>query len=373
MSIDKNFCAAAFVHVCVDADPVDKFKPCCVWDPIHDHSAMGRSDDPFNSEFMQQIRQDMLAGKQIPGCKKCHDREAANTTSPRLRYNQEFGYMTEPKLLSLEFNLGNLCNMKCRMCSSISSSRWIQDDTSKKNPGLVRRRAADLKFDYLDIVDLKLIGGEPTLEQDQIRVILGDISNKHSGLGHLGVQIATNGTAMFDDDIMQQLMTCRKVSMEVSMDGIGPINDYQRVGGDWNTVADVAKRYDSLSNGKFGLGIVTTVSLLTIDGITDLADWVRKELPNAWHETIPIDYPRSLNIANLPTAVKSDITDKIKAWIPYNPNHKTEQIRRRMLSRLSVEPVSSIEEVRAYLLRLDGIMQDSIWDVAPELAENIFK
>lgn len=372
---NKSFCAAAYIHVCVDYDPRYRFRPCCTWDPHADYSGLQEGDDPLQTKFMQQMRADMTAGKPIQGCQRCYDREAVGSKSNRLRYNEAYGVPAEVKLLSLEYNLGNLCNMKCRMCNANSSSKWLVDHElfNQKPAGTLVRRSPDtLGFDYTSVRDIKFIGGEPTLEQEQIRKILLTIRADKGSLSHLRVEIATNGTARFDDDIMTMLHECRAVSMEVSMDGLGRINDYQRVGGDWQTIADNAAWYAAQPNSRFKTGILTTVTLLNIAHIPELMDWISTNIPRAWHEVIPLEFPEQLNACNLPDCYKQQLIKRYTDWVPASPKPNTEAMRRRMIAQLQKKPICTIAAVRKRLLLLDQVMQDSLWAEIPELAENIF-
>ena len=82
---------------------------------------------------MQDLRQRLLSNQTEKGCQICHLNDSNG--SMRAHYNRKYGYVTEPKLKWLDLSIGNHCNLKCRMCSSHNSTKWIADESAMgKNP-----------------------------------------------------------------------------------------------------------------------------------------------------------------------------------------------------------------------------------------------
>ena len=69
----------------------------------------------------------MLAGKQISGCEQCYTAEQHGAESGRQEAIRMFGRPTEAKLKLLGISFDNLCNLKCRGCSTPSSHMWNDD------------------------------------------------------------------------------------------------------------------------------------------------------------------------------------------------------------------------------------------------------
>lgn len=78
--------------------------------------------------------------------------------------------MGDPQVRFLDLRTSNLCNLKCRMCGPGSSSQWNAEVAD--NPELrkwhrpVREEVMeDLGyFVGLDLYQIKLLGGEPTID-----------------------------------------------------------------------------------------------------------------------------------------------------------------------------------------------------------------
>ncbi|TRT70312.1 MULTISPECIES: twitch domain-containing radical SAM protein [Microcystis] len=106
-------------------------------------------EDIWNSEYFRQLRRQMLAGEKIASCAKCYALEAEGSTSIRQVMNrypsQRIPVAGEEQIMewaaaivderggqapppsALHLWLGNLCNLKCRMCSPMFSSQIAGD------------------------------------------------------------------------------------------------------------------------------------------------------------------------------------------------------------------------------------------------------
>ena len=87
---------------------------------------------------MKSLRQAFLDGKKPSTCNKCWSVEQAGRKSKRilaydmLEYTKVFNKIDyediNPKTIQfLDLKLGNICNLKCRICGSWSSSKWAQE------------------------------------------------------------------------------------------------------------------------------------------------------------------------------------------------------------------------------------------------------
>ena len=138
--------------------------PCCVFEgylhkhgepmSVYEHSI----DDIWNSENMRDIRRAMIAGQTLSGCEYCYRHEREGVQSHRIKLNgswqpeiadadtdlagdalfeenvkrlcnavqaNDYKVMGRPEWLELD--VGNLCNLKCRMCHGSSSSTIAAD------------------------------------------------------------------------------------------------------------------------------------------------------------------------------------------------------------------------------------------------------
>ena len=146
-----TWCVLPWIHMCVRTN--NTLKPCCRYmsnspteelntslDDIH---SMGT--DALNSNTSMLIREKMLAGKKLSGCKKCYSQEEhtdlKDRQSLRQYMNDRFVGITKDNcttafdsLRYIEMSIDNICNLQCKMCTSMFSSRLINRDKMLGEP-----------------------------------------------------------------------------------------------------------------------------------------------------------------------------------------------------------------------------------------------
>lgn len=146
------FCVNPFLEV--NVTPAGSVRPCCAWPEIalngrpmsvYEHSI----EVIWNSEAMRSVRRNLTEGEPVKECSYCYNQEKVGARSMRIDGSRawEAGWLNPrgetiedmkasarandfrvphgPEWIDLE--VGNLCNLKCRMCRSLSSSK-IADD-----------------------------------------------------------------------------------------------------------------------------------------------------------------------------------------------------------------------------------------------------
>jgi MoaA/NifB/PqqE/SkfB family radical SAM enzyme len=154
--MSNTFCALPFQHLCIGYEGTARV--CCVTSHlVTEHGApmslnTHTMDEIWNSAYMRNIRRGMLKGERISACEVCYQREAASGQSYRTTVGSEpiqgrpttranvdkygaagFRVETRPDFLKLE--IGNLCNLKCRMCYGANSSQIERDPVHGKWSG----------------------------------------------------------------------------------------------------------------------------------------------------------------------------------------------------------------------------------------------
>jgi pyruvate-formate lyase-activating enzyme len=151
---ESTFCRFAFGHINLRVD--GKASLCCralnnVSDGTRDLSLhIETFDEIWNSAYMRDVRRRMVSGESVPACRGCYAVEQEGGLSLRQQANgpvfptatfeeaarivhHEEGIVPRPS--SLHFWLGNLCNLKCRMCSGVLSSQIAGDLVHSKWSG----------------------------------------------------------------------------------------------------------------------------------------------------------------------------------------------------------------------------------------------
>ena len=131
-----KFCVLPWVSL--EASPIGTVRPCCLADDEITDNAGNKFElltanfaDIQNSTHMRSLRQQFLDGEKPQTCRKCFNEERSGRTSKRMHTlnrlkhmlpDQEWTADAKP-LMFLDLKLGNICNLKCRICGSWSRDR----------------------------------------------------------------------------------------------------------------------------------------------------------------------------------------------------------------------------------------------------------
>lgn len=137
----ETFCMLPWIHL--HAWPDGRAYPCCLGVAKHPVGNFKEKSmrEIWNDEPMREMRRNMLADKPCKECGDCYEQEAAGFASMRNNSNKNFGQLIDRidqtlpdgTLPSFELHywdvrFSNVCQLKCRSCGSIFSSRWYDDD-----------------------------------------------------------------------------------------------------------------------------------------------------------------------------------------------------------------------------------------------------
>ena len=147
---EKTFCVLAWKHLQIN--PEGTAKLCCrAGGSVCDSSGQPLSLDThslteiWHSPHMVEVRRKMVSGERLSECASCYAAEDRGflsyrtnsnakwlqhdgvTVAEALRLSRTGQYVPEESPVFFQLNLGNLCNLKCRMCSSSHSSQIEAD------------------------------------------------------------------------------------------------------------------------------------------------------------------------------------------------------------------------------------------------------
>lgn len=284
--MNDTWCVLPWIHMCVR--PNNTLKPCCRYssksptaefqtslDDVYSQGASALNDPAFSS-----IRSKMLEGKRVSGCKKCYSQEAVVDVKgrPSLRQfmNDRFSSVKKQdctedfmQLHYLEMSIDNICNLQCKMCTSMFSSKLINRDKMLGNPVYKKLEPNFNKLDNTDLSKLevvKILGGEPFITPNFEKFI--DYLIERSNPANISLDIATNGTAIPNDRIVEKLNRFKHIYILVSLDSYSLANDYQRHGSSYQKIFEHAKKYETL----FKNGLVTFHSVVTLLNANELSN-----------------------------------------------------------------------------------------------------
>jgi MoaA/NifB/PqqE/SkfB family radical SAM enzyme len=314
--------------------------------------------DWFNSEPVRKFRKQVLGKRAVSACRQCYKEEQVQGYSRRMRSNQKSviftrtafdqSYVQSPGRqhfelsesqqgltdtlpIDLHIDLGNHCNLACKMCSAsasstiavqevkwgIESSRrfvgsdWTQDDVVWNN--FIQQI---LEIDGLK--NIHFMGGETLLTNRFEQFVDGMIRARRFDLC---MSFVTNGT-VFKPKLMKKLTRFQRVGIEVSMETVTDHNAYQRQGTQTNQVIKNIQQYQEFCNGTtITVSLRPAPSALTIGYHVTLLKFalVNKLLikSNLVYE------PKFLDASILPTDVKRMYAAKYLQFLLDAPNVDT--------------------------------------------------
>lgn len=261
--LPKTICMLPWVSL--ETSPTGTARPCCLArEEITNESGekYRLTETPlqeiYKSAYMQDLRKQFRNGEKPETCKLCWDEEAAGRDSKRIHsqarlkelYSQvDWVNDTPDQLWFIDLKLGNICNLKCRICGSWSSSKWAEEEMNyvksymepKKHiaytwlkQGAWPRNAnvfwENLKALLPDIKYFEFTGGEPWLIQEHIDLLQYAVDNGFSK----GIDIHYNTNATVSPEKLLPLWgEFGRVDIAFSIDNVGARFEYERYGAKW--------------------------------------------------------------------------------------------------------------------------------------------
>lgn len=254
-------CSAAATALLIDVDR--GIRPCCAYDGNHQPGSqsvdfLGRTPlaEVLQGDVWQTVRRQLADHKVPRGCADCISREKQTGWSQRVNMESRRSPNWDKGITFLELDSSNLCNLQCRHCWSMYSSRWSNHDRKLGRPTnpivmpdgemlLENLRGVDLR--WLDHVSIK--GGEPMLNSDML-VLLQHLQ-EIGVFANIRVSMVTNGTVI-NPEIFALLARVRELNVCLSIDGVDPVQSYIRHGG--SALTNIEKQiatYAELPNVRF--------------------------------------------------------------------------------------------------------------------------
>jgi len=357
--IKSNMCPLPWTHLEVDVN--GDASPCCLYTgsvpgvKVYEQGLKKIQD----SEYMEKLRQQFKNGERPNGCTRCWQEEDAGKTSKRQNsiYKMSKSLQTwtpnsEPKLMFIDFKLGNVCNLKCRICGSWSSSKWAQEELDYgENPvalknlregGWPKRHPQffeELKEDIRHAEYFAFTGGEPFMIKDHFKILRYCVEQGYAK--NISIQYNTNGTQLPSPEIFDLLSRFKRIEMAFSIDDIGEAFEYQRHPANWREVSQNLIKWKEKQTANMEFQICSTVSIFNVFNWAKISLWVAQYQPKYFYVNTCFD-PDVFNIQTLPQQVKDIVTDRYHMLTDYQPSIRfmnaadrdTTEIRERRKQRI---------------------------------------
>jgi MoaA/NifB/PqqE/SkfB family radical SAM enzyme len=289
----------------LETSPIGTVRPCClaedeIKDELGNKYKLIATDlsTVQNSEYMKKLRQQFLDGKKPQTCRKCWNEERAGRTSKRMHTLDRLKHIvtdtewtTDAKPLQfLDLKLGNICNLKCRICGSWSSSqfaveelRFDRDNEFHKQmlkDGAWPRENSDFWNNLDNIIDnikyIEFTGGEPFMIKEHFQLLQSIIDK---GIAkNVEIHYNTNGTQYVEhaEDIWKNFKT---VEIAFSFDDLHERFEYQRTNAIWSEAVDNLQKFKELRsrNSNIQLQVCSTVNVYNVMYLEDLANWIDQQ------------------------------------------------------------------------------------------------
>lgn len=394
---NETFCVLPWISL--EASPIGTVRPCCLAiDEITDsHSVkfnlrQNNLQDIQNSEYMYQLRQDFLQGKKPRTCRRCWNEERAGRTSKRMHTLDRLKHMigdTEwtqdaKPLMFLDLKLGNICNLKCRICGSWSSSQFAAEEIRYNRAEDTRGNFAyrmlkegawpresetfwqDLDQHLDDIRYIEFTGGEPFMIREHFDLLRRLVDSGRAG--NIEIHYNTNGTQWPEEaeDIWRHF---RLVEIAFSIDDVGARFEYQRTNADWEEVQRNVELFRQLRqrHKNIRLQACCTINVFNVFYLEEVANWiVRQGFDFVYWNMMHDAY--YFSISTLPERAKQAISEKLAtARVPAAIKKEFDQAVEFMNRGNSLDG----RLLRLNLRDLDFKRQQNLATVQPELAQLI--
>jgi MoaA/NifB/PqqE/SkfB family radical SAM enzyme len=394
ITLPKTFCFSPWAHLEISSQ--GEFKPCCVYkESITDSNGIAYNinniniEEVYNSDYLNNLRKDFLAGSKPGGCENCWYKEQQGGESNRTWTKKHLGIEAEclnieqdsiTNLISLDIKLGNLCNFKCRICNANSSSKIAEEQikhfgsmldlkTLNRQGQWIENKQIWKMFNVLgnQLINIDFYGGEPFLNKQQEifldYLIYNDYAKK------IRLHYNSNGS-VYPEHLFDKWKLFKQVDIAFSIDNIGQRFELER-GGSWTQVEQNLDKFLSSKPSNMIVSIFATVNVQNIYYLDQLIEWVEPRNFNAlvWNM---LQHPNYLSITSMNQELTTKVINKLnqidqKKLLTYNILPIIELLKQNKCS------LNSVDQLAEYMLKLDNIRQQKFNQTHSEIASIIYK
>lgn len=365
----------------------------------------GSVEDAINSEFMKQLRLNMLADKPSGVCEQCYKTEQTGGSSFRQQSFEQYGKYLEEELSNtsasghlhnfkmryFDFRFSNICNFKCRSCNAGYSSLWEAEDikygNTQRKTRVSQKTPASVIEEILGHIPhmdrAYFAGGEPLITDEHYMMLEQMIA-----AGRTDIRLVYNSNASILHFKGYDLMDLwskfqHPIEFSASVDHFGHRAEYIRHGTKWQDTENFLKTIKESDFVQYG--IATTVTNLNYPSLHEFVEYMlHKGLwPDGDWQLNPVWNPTYMSPQALPVSIKDQSTEKLRKIL----NDLLEQIDRGVLDidydgikrMLSITAMVSDQntwqdhsgQFKSEMFRLDQIRNENFRETFPELVEMV--
>ena len=381
-----TICARAWSGIDIDARGT--VRPCCEFGEVlvdaHGQEfnvSKNTLHEILHSDHIKQLRSQMLAGERPKACSKCwQEQDAGGSNTLRHVSNQKISLDSsrlsanaEP-IQAIGIALGNVCNLKCRICGPWASSSWASDEIKRLGKSnsvweqqLLKQGAWPSKSDNFwnelkthtdQLTTISLYGGEPFMSPEHL-YILDILSNNN-----VSVTYHTNGT-VFPEKYIDIFKKFKKVNVYFSIDDVGSRFEYQRKNAKWHQVVENINRFREIPN--VHCAIHCTVSVFNALYLREIFDHFDQLWPNIDCNINILQVIEYHSILYAPVEFKQAVSDRLQIS-QLNKNVSTKC--KHLISLMSDSPSNHQlwKDLKENIITIDTFRNENIQHSHAELA-----
>jgi MoaA/NifB/PqqE/SkfB family radical SAM enzyme len=340
--------------ISIETSPIGTVRPCCLAkDEITDSDGSKYTlkehtlEQAYHSPYMQDLRRDFLAGNKPATCQRCWDEEAAGRVSKRMNSrirlkeyydNVDWHNLNPDQLWFIDLKLGNICNLKCRICGSWSSSKWVNEEIDyvggDRKQHLAYKflqdgawpRESEIFWDNLktllpNIKYFEFTGGEPFLIQQHFDLL--EYAVEHDYAKNIEIHYNTNGTVFPEQHNLWSHF--KHVEVAFSIDNVGDRFEYERYGAKWSEVQANIIKFNSLRSSKLSTQICLTANIQNVYYLPELCAWIDQQTFDHVYFNMLHD-PWHMCISRMTASAQTLVADRLST-AEFSSKHRMEVLR----------------------------------------------
>jgi MoaA/NifB/PqqE/SkfB family radical SAM enzyme len=397
MTLPSTICMLPWVSI--ETSPMGTTRPCCL---AHDEitDATGKKYDlnetnlevVYHSEYMQDLRRQFRRGERPATCNRCWEEEAAGRDSKRINsqlrlkhlYQQVDWANDDPdQLWFVDLKLGNICNLKCRICGSWSSSKWAEEEMAYLPPEENKRehiayawlkqgawpRKTTTFWDNMktllpNIKYMEFTGGEPWLIEEHWELLEFAVAQGHGK--NIDIHYNTNATQT-PARLVPILSELGRVDIAFSIDNVDARFEYERYGARWaeaNKIIDATHRLQ-LMHPNVTTQLCFTINIQNVYYLDELLSWAETKNFGSIYFNM-LHSPAHMSVQYMTPAAKQLVLDKLKT--DFWKISKYQRDIDSLINFIEAGPGSDGKMFMHTMTQTDRYRKQSFTDTHPEIA-----
>jgi MoaA/NifB/PqqE/SkfB family radical SAM enzyme len=347
----------------------------------------------YRSQYMQNLRQQFRAGEKPATCNRCWEEESAGRTSKRMHtqvrlkelYKEVDWTNNNPnQLWFVDLKLGNICNLKCRICGSWSSSKWAEEelkympaDFDKKShiaytwlkQGAWPRKTEtfwdNIKSLLPNIKYFEFTGGEPWMIKEHFDLLEYAVETGDSQ--HIDIHYNTNAT-QYPGGYWGLWKNFGRVDIAFSVDNVGDRFEYERYGAKWqeaNIIIDEIHIMKKMSVPNITTQLCFTINIQNVYYLDELLTWADTKSFGSIYFNM-MHSPDHMSIQHMTPRAKELVLNKLKTTFWTSKSYQ-EEIN-SVINFIEAGPGSDGSEFLFKMKQTDEYRKQCFTDTHPEIA-----